>query len=678
MTIKVLPFDPASVTHVLQRPQVDDLLRALDASCGVIVADLETTSVNEHWAYARVVTLAVTIPHLDLDGQEMAYPHTYVVGLSHPDAPMHRVWRDVLRQIVFRIRRNGIRLIGHNIKFDIRWLTAITGVDLTDLILRDTGLSSHLLDENSAAALKSRAMATFGIEKWIDFDWNVLELQQLKDPRYPHCPLLAERVDYFTMALYNARDTYWTWRLDQHHCNELGLTPGAQEDLLAMGDRDSTNALRLGQYYQRVGMNSVRTLTGIEQFGMQLDRPWCDERLALLDKTATEAHERLNEMYLEQTGLTAHEACKASDMLLSYEPTALWFKHWAKVMCDAGLLRVLGLTGTGEASWTKEILARLDRMGFAAAQVLSAYRKSTKEAQFIRSWFERTGTDDRIHPTYNYFRVVTGRLSSSDPNAQQIPKTAKNAFTASPGSLLVTADYSQIELRVAAHMAKCQPMIDAFNRGEDLHRTMAALMAGIDPSEVTPEQRQKAKAANFGFLFGMGAEKFVKYAEDMYGVTFTEEEAVEIRDAFFSTWDGMAQWHQKQERDAQQWGYVRSPLGRLRRLPAIWSGDGYRRSEAARQAINSPTQAIASDTMLLAASLIARRDYLRPVALVHDAVLVEVPEARAQECAREIKELMERGVLPELAILGCDLLVPLVSDVAIGRNWADCELLSVQ
>lgn len=676
MTIKVLPFDPRSVTHVLQRPQVDALLGALDAA-EVVVLDLETTGLNEHWAYARVVTLALTIPTLDEDGEETAYPQTYVVGLSHPDAPMHRVWREVLRQIVARILRNRLGVIGHNVKFDVRWLTALVGVDLTDLILRDTGLSSHLLDENQSAALKIRACLTFGIDKWIDFDWKIIEAQQKRDSEYPNCSLLAERVDYFTMALYNARDTYWTWRLDQHHCRELGLLPEAREELLAMGDRDSTNALRLGQYYQRVGMAGVKTLTGIEQFGMQLDRKWCDERLAHLDQIAANAYLELNDLYVEQTGDYVEHACKKLDMTLSYEPTALWFKHWAKVMCDAGLLRVLGLTGTGEASWTKEILARLDRMGFAAAMVLSAYRKSSKEAQFIRSWFERTGSDDRIHPTYNYFKVVTGRLSSSDPNAQQIPKTAKNAFTASPGNLLVTADYSQIELRVAAHMAQCQPMIDAFNRGEDLHRTMAALMAGIDPSEVTPEQRQKAKAANFGFLFGMGAEKFVKYAEDQYGVTFTEEEAVEIRDAFFSTWDGMAQWHRKQEDDAQRWGYVRSPLGRLRRLPAIWSGDGYRRAEAGRQAINSPTQAIASDTMLLAASLISKNfPAIRPVALVHDAILCEVPESNAILSARLIKVTMETTVLPELRALGCELSVPLVADVAIGRSWADCLALA--
>lgn len=676
MTKTVLPFDPTSVTHVLQYPQVEDLLGVLDAHAGPVVMDIELTGLNEHWAYARVVTLSLTLPVLDEEGEETSYPKTYVVGLSHPDAPMFRRWRNVLRRVIQRIKDRALGIVGQNIRFDVRWLTALVGVDLKDLVLRDTGLSSHLLDENFTASLKDRACRTFGIEKWIDFDWKVIGAAQEKDPRYPLCPLLAERVPYFIMAMYNARDTYWTWRLDQLHCQEMGLLPAWRDDLVSMGDRDSTNALRLGQYYQTVGMAAVRSLINLEQQGMLLDREWCDARVEELDRISTEALFNLDHLYYEVTDKFADQDCKELGMAMSYEPTALWFKHWAEVMCNANLLRVIGLTGTGEASWTKEILARLDRMGFKAAMVLSAYRKASKEAQFIRSWFEKAGVDDRIHPTYNYYRVVTGRLSSSDPNAQQIPKTAKNAFMASPGFRLVTADYSQIELRVAAHMAQCQPMIDAFNRGEDLHRTMAALMAGIDPADVTSEQRQKAKAANFGFLFGMGASKFVKYAEDQYGVTFTEDEAEDIRAAFFETWDGMGAWHLKQQADAESWGYVRSPLGRLRRLPAIWSGDGYKRAEAGRQAINSPVQAMASDTMLLATTKITKfYPEVRPIALVHDAILVEVPVLGAVEYAWGIKSIME-NMHPELAKLGCNFSVPLVADVALGRNWADCVPLS--
>lgn len=430
MTKTVRGFHPTDVHHVLQPVELSDLCKTLTKHVGLVVLDLETTGLREHSPFARVVTASLTLPVLAENGDLLGYPQTYVVGLSHPDAPMHTEWRQRLTDLAMTLKLYKHSLVGHNIRFDVRWITAMTGIDLHKQILHDTGMTSHLLNENISSALKPRAMATFGIPKWIDFDWGEIEKEQRKDPRYPHCPLLAERVPYFTMAMYNARDTYWTWELLYEHLKQLGLTEDSHDTLWENGDPDSLNDLRLGQYYKRVSMNSVRTITRMEQFGMELDVDWCRNRTIELQEIMDEAWE-----------LLIAEADPFSEYEPSFAPTSLYFREWADLQCKKGMLRVTSLTATGKAAWGAAILNRLSRdPKYWLAGVLLNWRKADKELQFIRSWLELVGTGSRIHSTYNYYKVITGRLSSQDPNMQQVPRGAKKAFTASPGFVLVRAD----------------------------------------------------------------------------------------------------------------------------------------------------------------------------------------------------------------------------------------------
>lgn len=679
MSKTVEPFDLKYVKHILQPSEVAGMCKIIEDHVGPIVLDLETTGLDEHRWSARVVTMALTLPETDVEGDETSYPYTYVIGLSHPDCALHTEWRKHLVALTRAVLNSGQDIIGQNIRFDVRWLTRHAGVDLSSRIIADTGLGWHLLDENRTASLKPRAMADFGIESWIDFDWKKIEAEQKKDPSYPFCPLLAERVDYFTMALYNARDTYWTWRGHQLHEDELGLTTSTREDLLSVGQREEIDALRLGEYYQKVSVPAVRTLTALEQTGMLLDRNWCAKRLSVLDAEVAEATETMEDLLDEartQMGLTDEQEESLAKNTKSFQPTALWFLTWSEIMCDNAWLKVIAWTPENRPSWGKSVLKRLDRLDYRAASALLAFRRADKEASFIRSWVDLLAEDGRLHATYNYYKVVTGRLSAENPNTQQIPRGAKNAFLATPGYLLVSADYSQIELRVAAHIAQCQPMIQAFLEGKDLHKLMAAMIAGCEYDEVTKDMRQQAKAANFGFLFGMGAEKFVTYASDSYDVDFTDEEAERFRNGFFSTWTGMQDWHNRQRKYAKEYGYVKSPLGRIRHLPDIYSKTEYYRGRAERQAINSPVQGMASDMMLMASSKIRRFfPVIRPVALVHDCILAEVPEEFAQEHARNIKATME-GIAVDLERLGCKFSVPLVADVSIGKSWGACEELA--
>lgn len=672
--MKTIPFLLEHVHHILQPHEVAGFCALLEKHVGPVVLDLETTGLDEHRWSARVVTIAITLPHVDIEGDETAYPDTYVVGLSHPDCALYTEWRKHLTKITLAIHKSGCDIIGQNIRFDVRWLTKHTGINLATRIIADTGMGYHLLDENRTAALKPRTMAEFEIDSWIDFSWADIEREQKKDPRYPFCPLLAERVDYFTMAMYNARDTYWTWRGHQLHQEEMGLTETAREDLLSDGHKEAIEALRLGDYYTRVSVPAIRTLTALEQQGLLLDRDWCTSRLIELDKITSEQTDimidRL-EFHRTWAGLTdAQEEALAGYQ--SFQPTALWFKAWAEVMCDNGDLQVVAMTEEGAVSWAKAGLKRLSRQGKEMATALLEFRTADKEAQFIRSWLEFADETGRLHSTYNYYKVVTGRLSSENPNSQQIPRGAKNAFIASPGYVLVSADYSQIELRVAAHIAKCEPMIEAFRQGKDLHKLMAARITGVEYEEVTKEMRQQAKAANFGFLFGMGAEKFITFAADSYDVDFTMEEAEEARAFFFDTWTGMQQWHNAQRKLARENGYVKSPLGRIRHLPDIYSKTDYYRSRAERQAINSPVQGMASDITLMSASKLRKHfPLIRPVALIHDCTLAEVPAGHAREFAQAIKDTME-GIHVDLERLGCKLLVPLVADVSVGPSWGTC------
>lgn len=678
-TSKTIPFDLKHVHHVLSEQAVVELATKLQTHVGPVVLDLETTGLDEYRWTARVVTLSITLPYLDEEGEEYRYPDTYVVGLSHPDCALHTEWRKHLKTLTRAIFVSGQGIIGQNIRFDVRWLTQHTGIDLSGRIEADTGLGFHLLDENQTASLKPRCMKEFGIDSWIDFDWGQIEREQKKDKNYPHCALLAERVDYYTMALYNARDTYWTWRAHQMQSERLGLIPSARENLLMDGTREDIEALRLGDYYTKVSVPAVRTLTSLEQNGMKLDRRWCENRLVELEEECEkEANELLDLLGFCQTwnGLTDEQEAALRDNQMSFQATSLWFKAWAEVMCENDKLRVVALTEKGAPSWAKSVLKRLARAGYPAAEHLLAWKRADKEASYLRSWLELAGDDDRLHATYNYYKVVTGRLSAENPNTQQIPRGAKNAFIASPGYVLVAADYSQIELRVAAHIAQCKPMIEAFNEGHDLHTLMAAMINDCDPNEVTKDQRQQAKAANFGFLFGMGWEKFIDYAADSYDVDFTPEEAQKFRKGFFDTWEGMAAWHNRQRGLAKEYGRVKSPLGRIRHLPDVDSRVEEYRSRAERQAINSPVQGMASDMMLIAAAKIRKNfPLIRPVALVHDCIVCEVPEAQAKEMALAIKNTME-NVAGDLERLGCKFSVPLVADVEIGKSWGSTEKLS--
>ncbi len=286
---------------------------------------------------------------------------------------------------------------------------------------------------------------------------------------------------------------------------------------------------------------------------------------------------------------------------------------------------------------------------------------------FLNRWGDDLGTDGRIHPSFNLTNVVTGRTSCSDPNLQQVPreKAIRKLFTAPKGRVFFEADYSQLELRIAADYANDRAMLEIYRTGGDIHTETARLMTGgRDP---TKDERNKAKAVNFGFLYGMLAKKFVAYAFDSYRTVFTPREAERFRELFFMKYARLLPWHHEQEILCEAMGGVANRFGRFRKLPNIYSSDRFERLGAIRRAINTPVQGTGSD--LLVASMVQLqkehgKNGLKIVGTVHDSIIGEFEETDVDWMVPEIKRIMAHPYIMDE--FGVSFKVPLVADVGLG------------
>lgn len=644
-----MTFHDDHITWVLSDEDYNHFLATLSETSECVL-DLETTGLDEFaetgdhrngGVAARIVCASFTIP------TQHGEPTTWLLPLSHPESMWQGRWRKMLTEVCATLKQCDVALIGHNVKFDLRWLYHHTKIDLSAQLAWDTRLSSALLDENKSTKLKERAPATFGIPRWDDFDLT-----------YPGA---AEEVPLFDLGAYAARDTYWTWRLVDEHRRAMNLID--PEPDLAFSE-DVENA-RLGKLATWCVMPAAATLTAVEQRGIVMDTYWVKTELASHEERAAELADRL-----------AHKYPDAVDPENpSFAPTSHWFRDWTTVAVERGDLRVAELTPTGKPRWSKEVLVRQSRDGSELAVELLALRSHLKKAEFLRSWTHEVTTAGTIHTQYNMGTVVTGRLSSSSPNMQQVTAALRPAFIASPGHLLADLDYSQIELRVAAFVSRCEPMLEAFRRGDDLHTLLAARITGKTPQAVTKAERQSGKSANFGLLYGMGAVGFRMYAEAVYDVSFTADEAQGIYNAFFETWQGMGDWHAAQVAKAHRTGQVVSPIGRVRRLPDLQDANEDRVRGAERAAINAPIQGFASDLMQIASASIEGNvpgvqavKGARIVATIHDSIVVEVPEDHWQEVVNECLNRMTR-VGDIVDKMGCHLDVPLEVSARVSRRW---------
>lgn len=648
-------FPIGTVTWVTTKADLGRFFDAVETAEEVII-DLETTGLDEYAVAGgpsnggipgEIALASLTLPQHD-DPVPSA-PTTWLLPLAHPESPLTGVWRKVVRMLCKRLADKP--LVNQNIKFDLRWLYAHGGIDLSGNVVWDTMLAAHLLDENRTTRLKARVPDLFGVPPWDDFDLS-----------YPGA---VRDVPLIDLGLYAARDTYWTWRWSVWQRDEMYCLPGETYD--HPEDPEEIQMARLGQVARFVAVPTSRTLSAIEQRGIPVDRAWVTETLEEHTTVAEHLTKELADVYP-----------MPDDLPVSFAPTSNYFRQWSEQAIKAQDLQVMEVTPNGKPAWTKSVLTKLARAkgeGSVADRLLEL-RRSSKYAEFLRSWVGLISPDGMIHSHYNVGSVVTGRLSSSEPNMQQVTKDLKPAFTPRSGYYLAEIDYSQIELRVAAFVSRCEPMMQAYRDGVDLHRIMAGSIVHKAPEDVTKVERQAGKAGNFGFLYGMGAAGFQAYALDVYGVQFTPEESQHVRDVFFSTWDGIAQWHARSISRAHQEGEVVSPIGRVRRVPEVWSSNDYLASRAERAAINSPVQGFASDLMQMAAASITGnlpgRQAVPGVAIVgtvHDSILVEVPQDDWQECTQACRDRMVNIGQDLMQLFMVNLDVPMEAEAIVGTAW---------
>lgn len=310
--------------------------------------------------------------------------------------------------------------------------------------------------------------------------------------------------------------------------------------------------------------------------------------------------------------------------------------------------------GVELADTADDTLAALDH---PLADLLRSYRESKKQSTaFGEGWLKHVRADGRVYPHWNQLGASSGRMSCSDPNLQQLPRGAcRRCIVAPPGRMLVKADYSQIELRIAAKVSGDKAMLDAFTRGDDLHALTARSVLGM--AEVSKRDRQLAKALNFGLLYGMGAEGFRRYAKSQYTVDLSLDDALKYRNAFFAAYPGLAAWHRKVGRTQPK--ETRTLIGRR-----MLCGP----KTPYTVLLNTPVQGTGADGLKLALALLwERRDEMPgcfPVLAVHDEIVLECAADQAEPAAGWLQRAMIEAMSDWLAP------VPVAVETKVGRTWA--------
>lgn len=651
--IDLRPEHDAGYHDVATRDDVEALcimLETMDPIC----FDLETMSdrePNEDWhPHSRVVSASFTMA----DGVAWVIPLSHPVGVERwgpasVDQEFFVGWRAVFARLIRACR--GKRLIGQNLKYDIRWAYAMTGVDLNPWAWFDTMDAMHLLEENLPKGLKTMATTLLGVPEWADVDLGRSEQEPWED-----------------LAKYNALDTIYTWALTDPFKRALQKQPS------------------LARLYKLLMRPVSRALTNIERVGMQLDvekltkrRSELKAEIDRLEQKMWEEYvpEPLREEYSDPTVRawvdddgTLH--CAAPALMPTWSPQGNFFHA---LMMALGV-PVIEETENGKASWAEGVMKKLTLRGdYPFVEDHLEWRHCKKELDsFVTPWLDMASPDGKLYPTFKPAHVTTGRLSASDPNPQQIPGKLKPMIVAPEGWWVVQVDYAQIELRIAAEVCPEPNMLKAFQQKKDLHTIMASQIAGVPESQVTKVLRSQAKPVNFGYLYGMGAEGFVEYAFKTYGILFSYAESVRIRNLFFETWPGLEDYYKRTILSAEHNGYVKSRIGRRRNLPDIHSRRPFYKSMAERQAINALIQGFASDLMLLAIIELDKRldpDKARVFCTVHDSLVLY---AKAGHMRYVVDTVAEAMLHPNLAQFGSPPLeVPLEVEFEIGPAWGQAE-----
>ncbi|NAW69834.1 DNA polymerase I [Vibrio sp. V27_P1S3P104] len=579
----------------------------------VFAFDTETDSLD--YMVANLVGLSFAVA----EGEAAYVP----VAHDYLDAPqqLDRDW--VLAQLQPLLEDQQQAKVGQNLKYDAsvlaRYCITMRG------IAHDTMLASYVYNsvggkhDMDSLALRFLQHSCISFEQVAGKGKNQLTFNQ---------------IELEQASPYAAEDADVTLRL--HHRLQALLT--ADE--------------KLNTVYREIEVPLVPVLSRMERTGVFID----DQLLAIQSQ---EISQRLVELERKAYDIAGQEFNLSSP------------KQLQTILFEQMKLPVVKKTPSGTPSTNEEVLQEL-ALDYPLPAVILEYRglaklKSTYTDKLPKMINPRTG---RVHTSYHQAVTATGRLSSTDPNLQNIPirnhegRRIRQAFIAPSGWKIMAVDYSQIELRIMAHLSGDKALLEAFQQGKDIHAATAAEILGIGIEQVSSEQRRRAKAVNFGLIYGMSAFGLAKQ------LGIPRSEAQHYMDKYFERYPGVMQYMEETRRTAAEQGYVETLFGRRLHLPEIKSRNGMRRKAAERAAINAPMQGTAADIIKKAMLLVDHwietegQGRVKLLMQVHDELVFEVEESALSEIESKVQELMESAAT---------LKVPLVAETGHGNNWDEAH-----
>ncbi len=602
----VVRVDSSRYETILTDSQLQDWITKLDAA-SLVSVDCETTSLSP--MQAQLVGISFCI-----EKEWAAY-----LPLMHRYAGVPtQISIDKALSLLKPWLENEQKFkLGQNLKYD-KHVFANHDIQLNGIV-HDTMLQSYVLDSNRSHNMDSLAL-------------RLLDVQTIKYDDVTGKGVKRIGFDEVTIDVateYAAEDADITLRLHQ------AMYPQIQQND------------RLNKIYRDIEVPILDVLFEMERNGVLLD-------YALLQQQSSELGKKMHALELQ-----AHTVANQSFNLNSPKQIQEILFHQLK-------LPVIKKTPTGVPSTDEDVLQQL-ALDYPLPKILLEYRglaklKSTYTDKLPLMKNPNTG---RVHTNYSQAVAVTGRLASSDPNLQNIPirtmegRRIREAFIASPGYQIVSADYSQIELRIMAHISQDEGLLKAFAAGEDIHKATAAEIFGIQVDQVDSEQRRFAKVINFGLIYGMSEFGLASQ------LGIARSAARTYMERYFSRYPGVEKYMQLTREKARQTGYVETVLGRRLWLPEINHSNGNRRQGAERAAINAPMQGTAADIIKLSMIAVARwlkKEKLQSklIMQVHDELVLEVPET-------ELTRVQE--FLPKCMGSVLKLDVPLLIEIGIGNNW---------
>lgn len=604
-------LDRSGYELVLTQKEFDRWLKKLHAA-EAFAFDTETTSLE----YMRAEIVGVSFA---IEEGEAAY---VPVAHDYPGAPQQLDRDDVLAALKPLLESKKIRKIGQNLKYD---MSVLANYDIhMQGIGWDTMLESYVLD----------SVAT-------RHDMDSLSLKYLghKPVKFEEIAgkgakqLTFNQIGLDEAGIYAAEDADVTLRLHQVLWPRVQAEPS------------------LEKVFREIEVPLIPVLSAIERNGCHVDAAMLRKQSNELAKKMCQLEEKAHELAGEKFNLSST-------------------KQLGEILYNKLGIPVIKKTPKGAPSTAEPVLQEL-ALEYPLPQVIMDYRgmaklKSTYTDKLPEMISSITG---RVHTSYHQAVAATGRLSSSDPNLQNIPvrteegRRIRQAFCAPAGRKIMAADYSQIELRIMAHLSQDKGLLDAFAHGLDIHRATAAEVAGKKIDEVTDEERRNAKAINFGLIYGMSAFGLAK----QLGIPRGEAQA--YIDLYFDRYPGVKRYMESTRASAAEKGYVETLFGRRLYLPEIHSRNGAMRQAAERTAINAPMQGSAADIIKMA--MIDLHHWLQSSHLdalmimqVHDELVFEVAEKDVDELVKQVTKRMAAAA---------KLAVPLVADYGVGNNWDEAH-----